>query len=58
MKLAKDFRDMIAIYIQQYRTTFASMVQYRASLFIWMISQVLEPLVDGGQQRHRQRWRV
>ncbi len=45
MKLTRDLREMASIYIQQYKTTFASMVQYRASLFIWMISQVLEPLV-------------
>jgi ABC-2 type transport system permease protein len=31
--------------VQQFKTTFASMVQYRASLVIWMISHVLEPLV-------------
>ncbi len=33
------------LYLQQFKTTFASMVQYRASLFIWMIGHVLEPLV-------------
>jgi len=33
------------LYLQQFKTTFASMVQYRASLVIWMISHVLEPLV-------------
>jgi ABC-2 type transport system permease protein len=33
------------MYIQQFKTTFASMLQYRASLFIWMIGTVLEPLV-------------
>ena len=37
-----NLRDL---YIQQFKTTFASMVQYRASLVIWMISHVLEPLV-------------
>jgi len=31
--------------LQQFKTTFAAMVQYRASLFIWMIAHVLEPLV-------------
>jgi ABC-2 type transport system permease protein len=35
----------IELYVQQFKTTFATMVQYRASLVIWMISQVLEPLV-------------
>jgi ABC-2 type transport system permease protein len=38
-------KDLAALYAQQFKTTFASMVQYRASLFIWMIAQVLEPLV-------------
>jgi ABC-2 type transport system permease protein len=37
--------DLWAIYRQQFRTTFASMVQYRASLAIWMIGHVLEPLI-------------
>jgi ABC-2 type transport system permease protein len=36
---------LFELYIQQFKTTFASMVQYRASLVIWMISHVLEPLV-------------
>ncbi len=38
-------RAFIDLYVQQFKTTFASMLQYRASLFIWMIGQVLEPLV-------------
>jgi ABC-2 type transport system permease protein len=38
-------RDWYSLYSQQFKTTFASMLQYRASLFIWMISAVLEPLV-------------
>ena len=38
-------RGLAALYVQQFKTTFASMVQYRASLVIWMISHVLEPLV-------------
>lgn len=38
-------RGLVDLYVQQFKTTFASMVQYRASLFIWMISHVLEPLV-------------
>ena len=36
---------LFRLYIQQFKTTFASMFQYRASLVIWMIGQVLEPLV-------------
>jgi ABC-2 type transport system permease protein len=35
----------VQLYLQQFKTTFAAMVQYRASLFIWMIAHVLEPLV-------------
>ena len=38
-------KDLFQLYIQQFKTTFASMFQYRASLVIWMIGQVLEPLV-------------
>ncbi len=37
--------DLAGLYVQQFKTTFASMLQYRASLFIWMIGQVLEPLI-------------
>lgn len=33
------------LYRQQFRVTFATMFQYRAALFIWMIWQVSEPLV-------------
>jgi ABC-2 type transport system permease protein len=45
MTALTELRDLLRLYAQQFKTTFASMVQYRASLFIWMISQVLEPLV-------------
>ena len=38
-------RPLALFYLQQFKTTFATMVQYRASLFIWMIGHVLEPLV-------------
>lgn len=38
----KGFLD---IYAQQFRTTFVSFVQYRASIYIWMIWSVLEPLI-------------
>ncbi len=38
-------RGLADLYLQQFKTTFASMVQYRASLIIWMIGHVLEPLV-------------
>ncbi len=33
------------VYLQQFKTTFASMLQYRAALVIWMIGHVLEPLI-------------
>jgi ABC-2 type transport system permease protein len=45
MTFFQDVHEIGRLYAQQFKTTFASMVQYRASLFIWMISQVLEPLV-------------
>jgi len=38
-------KDLLALYAQQFKTTFAAMLQYRASLVIWIISHVLEPLV-------------
>ncbi len=38
-------REWVKLYTQQFKTTFATMLQYRASLFIWMISSVLEPLI-------------
>ncbi len=43
--MKSNLAGMLDLYVQQFKTTFASMVQYRASLFIWMISHVLEPLV-------------
>jgi ABC-2 type transport system permease protein len=33
------------IYVQQFKTTFALTLQYRAGIAIWMIGHVLEPLV-------------
>jgi ABC-2 type transport system permease protein len=45
MTFLLELRGLVRLYAQQFKTTFASMVQYRASLFIWMIAQVLEPLV-------------
>jgi len=38
-------KALAELYVQQFKTTLASMFQYRASLLIWMIGQVLEPLV-------------
>jgi ABC-2 type transport system permease protein len=38
-------KAIIELYIQQFKTTLATMFVYRASLLIWMIGQVLEPLV-------------
>jgi ABC-2 type transport system permease protein len=35
----------VELYTQQFKTTLAMMFQYRASLFIWMLGQVLEPVV-------------
>ncbi len=45
MNLLQELRALQRLYSQQFKTTFASMLQYRASLFIWMISSVLEPLI-------------
>jgi ABC-2 type transport system permease protein len=38
-------KALVDLYVQQLKTTFAAMLQYRASLAIWMIGHVLEPLV-------------
>jgi ABC-2 type transport system permease protein len=38
-------KSLALIYLQQFKTTLASMLAYRAMLLIWMIGQVLEPLV-------------
>jgi ABC-2 type transport system permease protein len=38
-------KALAELYIQQFKTTLAMMFQYRASLVIWMIGQVLEPLI-------------
>ncbi len=40
-----SLREWVEVYRQQFKTTFATMLQYRASLFIWMISSILEPVV-------------
>jgi viologen exporter family transport system permease protein len=36
---------LVDLYLQQFKTTLASMVQYRASLVIWLIGHVLQPLI-------------
>jgi ABC-2 type transport system permease protein len=36
---------LLDLYLQQFRTSMATMLQYRASLVIWLIGQVLEPLI-------------
>jgi ABC-2 type transport system permease protein len=38
-------KSLARVYIQQFKTTLSTMFQYRASLFIWMIGQILEPVV-------------
>lgn len=38
-------KGLVELYAQQFKTTLAMMFQYRASLLIWMIGHVLEPLV-------------
>jgi ABC-2 type transport system permease protein len=36
---------LLDVYLQQFKTTLAAQVQYRAALVIWMISHVLEPVI-------------
>lgn len=36
---------LIDLYLQQFKTTLAAMLQYRAALVIWLIGQILEPLI-------------
>jgi ABC-2 type transport system permease protein len=38
-------KGLADIYAQQFKTTLASFIQYRAAMFIWMIGHVLEPLI-------------
>lgn len=38
-------KALLELYVQQFKTTLASTLQYRASLAIWMIAHILEPLV-------------
>jgi len=38
-------KALVQLYLQQFKTTFASMFQYRFALLIWMIGQVGEPLI-------------
>jgi ABC-2 type transport system permease protein len=38
-------RGLTGLYVQQFKTSLASMLQYRASLVIWLLGHVLEPLV-------------
>jgi ABC-2 type transport system permease protein len=36
---------LVDLCVQQFKTTFASQLQYRVALVIWLIGQVLEPLI-------------
>ncbi len=38
-------KALFELYVQQFKTTLASMLQYRASLLIWIIGHILEPVV-------------
>ena len=38
-------KGLADIYAQQFKTTLASFLQYRAAIFIWIIGHVLEPLI-------------
>ena len=43
--MRKGAGGLAGLYVQQFRTSLAAMVQYRAELVIWLIGHVLEPLV-------------
>jgi ABC-2 type transport system permease protein len=36
---------LLDLYVQHFKTSLAAMLQYRASLVIWLIGHVLEPLI-------------
>jgi ABC-2 type transport system permease protein len=38
-------RGLVEVYVQQFKTTLASQLQYRAALVIWLVGHVLEPLI-------------
>lgn len=38
-------RGLADLYMQQFKTSLASMLQYRAALVIWLIGHVLDPLI-------------
>jgi ABC-2 type transport system permease protein len=38
-------KGLVDLYVQQLKTGIATMLQYRASLLIWLIGNVLEPLI-------------
>jgi len=38
-------RALAGLYLQQFKTTFAMMLQYRAALVLWLLGHVLEPLI-------------
>lgn len=38
-------RGLAGLYAQQFKTSLASMLQYRAALVIWLIGHMLDPLI-------------
>jgi ABC-2 type transport system permease protein len=38
-------KGLVDLYLQEFKTGLASMFQYRASLIIWLIGNILEPLI-------------
>ncbi len=38
-------KALFDVYVQQFKTTLAAQVQYRAALVIWIISHILEPVI-------------
>ena len=42
---------LVDVYVQQFKTTIATQLQYRAALVIWLIGHILEPLMRVGPVR-------
>ena len=38
-------KALFDVYVQQFKTTLAAQIQYRAALVIWMIGHILEPVI-------------
>jgi len=38
-------RDLLDVYVQQFKTTLAAQAQYRAALVIWIIGHIVDPVI-------------